>query len=376
MIGASMAVRAPRTRGLGPMAMDAIRRNNGTLLMVPDNLAGAFIDSTGTQPVTAVGDVLGLLTDRSYGAGNLGPNVFNDAAVVFGGESSRVSPGVYRIYSSAGTYSAMTQAVGSIGKTYKIGFTVDSVISAGGGIGLDAGGVAVTTFAATVGRKEAIFTYASTVAWSIKRAVGVTDIQISNIRVEEVLGNHASQGTTASKPLVAVNAQGKKVLSFDGSNDFLQTGITTGNEGWVCAGVTVANHTSNQSLFGNGAGGAEIKGVWVAKPSGVSAYTFNCSDGAGGVRDTLNTVAITAGVPSVLEFGWTPTTMLTAVNGSVTSRAKTKDVTHTAGLVLGGFYSWFHSGPSVGYVLTPVLPSESDRALIRRWIGSLQGQTL
>ena len=185
----------------------------------------------------------------------------------------------------------------------------------------------------------------------------------------------AAGGIPLTTTAPASSERGRYSWQFDGSNDFLQTGITTGNEGWVCAGVTVANHTSNQTLFGNGASDGTAKGIWVVKVGGSTTFSFYVSDGMG-VREALATSAIPAGIPSVLQIGWTPTTMVTAVDTAETSRAKTKDPTHTAGIQIGGLYSIFHTGPMTVFIHTPVLPSAADRALIRRFVGSLQGQTL
>jgi hypothetical protein len=68
-----MRQRATRLTGLSAggdlslvtRAINAIRRNQGVLYWPADNFSGMWTDSTGLSPVTNVGDVLGLLGDRT-----------------------------------------------------------------------------------------------------------------------------------------------------------------------------------------------------------------------------------------------------------------------------------------------------------------------
>lgn len=236
-------------------ALSTIRRNGGTLIGIPDNFAGTYTDSTGTTPVTAVGDVIGKLNDR----------------------------------------------------------------------------------------------------------VGT---------------NNATQPTTASKPLVAVNAQGKKVISFDGSNDFLQTDITTGNEGWFCAGVTPANTTTAMSVANAGEGTATIPGVWLFSSGG--SWTASAADGS---SRTNQAAAMQGASPQFVSMGWNASSLLLGVNGTelTTPKVGTGSWSSGANVLRFGLYqgsSIPFNGPLTAIIYTPVLPSAADRALIRKWVGSLQGQTL
>ncbi len=42
-----------------------LRRNNGTLIGIPDNFANTWVQSNGTDPVDAVGDLVGKIDDRT-----------------------------------------------------------------------------------------------------------------------------------------------------------------------------------------------------------------------------------------------------------------------------------------------------------------------
>ncbi len=154
------AMRARQVQGgqtLLARAIAAIRRNNGALFYVPANFAGAWTASAGTDPVDAVNDVIGRMTDRT-------------------------------------------------------------------------GGSAIAT-----------------------------------------------QATTANKPTVQTNAQGGYVMRFDGSNDSLTTNITTGSEGWLCAGVKPSSIKA-AGLISNGGASSLNQGVRMMLRSNGDIW-FNTSNG-------------------------------------------------------------------------------------------------
>lgn len=242
-------------------AIAAIRRNNGALFYVPSNFAGAWTDSAGTDPVDAIGDVIGRMTDRT-------------------------------------------------------------------------GGSAVAT-----------------------------------------------QATTANKPTVQINAQGRYVMRFDGGrNDSLTTNITTGNEGWVCAGVTFGRaDVAVETVFCSGAGNGLEKGVWLARIGSLTenSWRVQTANGSSVSAPVVNTLAL-RNTPRVVEGGWTASTAIAAVDGVEASSAKTGDATSAQTARIGADLAGAHrlSGHMTAQVICPVLPSAADRAIIRKWVGSLQGQTL
>lgn len=247
-------------RTLLQQAVAAIRRNSGTLFYVPQNFAGAWTDSAGTDPVDAIGDVIGRMTDRT-------------------------------------------------------------------------GGTAVAT-----------------------------------------------QATTANKPTVQINAQGRYVMRFDGSNDSLTTNITTGNEGWACAGVTFGGAArADETVICSGAGSGLEKGVWLGRVGALtgSSWRVQISNGSDLYASVVDTLAL-RNTPRVVEGGWTASTAIAAVDGVEVSSAKTGDATTAQTARIGEYLTGTKSlsGPMTAQVICPVLPSAADRAIIRKWIGSLQGQTL
>jgi hypothetical protein len=234
----------------------AIRRNNGALFYVPDNFAGAWTDSAGTDQVDAVTDAVGRMTDRS-------------------------------------------------------------------------GGSAVAT-----------------------------------------------QATAANKPTVQANAQRQNVIRFDGVNDNLSSNITTGSEGWVCAGVLQTSQATSQTVVAAAGGTAAVPGVWFFYSSAANAWRMRITNGTAITDAQITASGLT---PSVVSTGWTASGVFAGLNNTETATvSRTGDCSSgatTAFIGASGGSSNFFAGNMSAIVICPTLPTSADRALIRRWIGSIQGQT-
>ena len=272
MIGLANRLRsgfAQSQRSLLSRALSAIRRNGGTALYVPDDYAGAFIDSVGMPPVTAVGDYVGLLTDRSYGAGNLGGEL-----VVNGGPFTNTTgwttPIAGSVLSVAANELILTEGgtqnpsadfnIGAqVGKTYRVTAVIRKSPSATTSVRITVNGgstvlaevtnTTATSFSGTFTATNTGFLrlYAITSAGSGGQMI------LTNISVREVLGNHATQATTASKPLVTQLANGTKALDFDGSNDLLTLSsgaiLQQGSDHWVTAAFVLDAVGGLQTIY-------------------------------------------------------------------------------------------------------------------------------
>lgn len=188
----------------------------------PSDLSTMYQDSSGSIPVYYPGSgqidpPVGMILDKRQGLSR-GATRFSDAAVLFSGESYRVSPGVYRCYSSSGAYNIINLGGSlAVGKWYELTFTVDSVAVAGQGISLEGGDTTQTAFVATtVGVKRCIFRAAAAYI-GIKRNAGAMDYQVSGVSIRELSGNHAYQATTASRPTLSARYNG--LLASEKYND-------------------------------------------------------------------------------------------------------------------------------------------------------------
>jgi hypothetical protein len=204
------------------------------LWLDPYDLSTLYQDSAGTT-AGVVGQPVGLALDKSLGLAR-GSELWSEGVAFVAGEASVVSPGVYRIFSSAGVNAFVANnAKLTTGKFYEVTFTIDSVASAGGGVGPE--GVTTPAFT-TVGRKTAVIQAISTTA-AIKRASSATDIQVSGISFREIPGNHVLQATSASRP--TADSTPFAGISADGFDDSMT--CATGGGGTsgilICAAITV-----------------------------------------------------------------------------------------------------------------------------------------
>ena len=347
-------------------AIPAIRRNNGALLYVPTNFAGAWTDSAGTDPVNEIADVIGRMTDRTGGSAvatqsttaskplvHRVPKRFGPNLVSNGNITGLPAGGGTRYYNMTG---AMTPL--AAGKTYLMTHTV-SGYSGTGNVGI--AGAAPAGIVQTKNTANGSYRVVQTPTAGGVIVFYTTNTNTANfsaIDVREVL-------------------EWSYAMSFDGSNDSLSTNITTGNEGWVCAGVTFGGPVGNfETVFANGAGSPTQKGVWLVRTAATKLLRMGIGNGT---ALTMPTITVLMGIPQVVEGGWTSTTVTVGLNGATSSLARTGNATPAPYESLIGAYIpivHFLNGPMTALVYCPSLPSSSDRAIIRKCIGSLQGQTL
>lgn len=173
----------------------------------PSDLTTLSQDTAGQTPVYMPGQgqadpPVGLLLDKRRARGG---GLFSDGAVAFAGPSTRVSPGVYRIYSAAGEYSScgLLPAGAVVGRWYELMFSVDSIAVVGAGLALDgASALSNGPSISTVGRKAFIIQAASS-SIGVKRSSSAIDYQISDVSIRELPGNHAYQSTATSRPTLS-----------------------------------------------------------------------------------------------------------------------------------------------------------------------------
>ena len=226
----------------------------------PSDFSTLFQDSAGTTPVTAVEQPVGLILDKSKGL------VLGAELVTNGGFDSNttgwnpragctlsVVAGWLRLtYTGSGAARAnFTTLTTVVGKTYKIIFNVRNTTSTG-----TAGGFvysdAFVTQIATSGSKRAddsysfVFTATSTTS-NIEVGNSASDggagayLEFDNISVRELPGNHATQATSASRPVLKQDANGKYYLFFDGVDDALATGeVTLGATPFISTALSIA----------------------------------------------------------------------------------------------------------------------------------------
>lgn len=167
-----------------------------------------FQDAAGTLPCYLPGQgqvdpPVGLLLDKRLGL-TRGAEVWSDAAAMLSGSASRVSAGVYRIYTPDGSIASVYHPVVS-GRWYVVSFRVVSVAVASVGlyIGPSASNAVFPSNAMVPGRMLSAVLYANSGSLAIARNASTTDVTIDSVSVQEIHGNHAYQATPTSRPTLS-----------------------------------------------------------------------------------------------------------------------------------------------------------------------------
>lgn len=270
-----------------------------------------YQDAAGTTPVTAVGQPVGLWLDRSRGL-ELGPERWDDANVLLFGEATRLSPGVYRLVDTDGVYDAVRLPLEK-DRTYEVSVQVTRVGAAAPGFKIEYGpggqSVGFSNITTTTYRAVLRVTSTNPEAISIARNAG-SDLDIANVSVRELPGNHVSQPTAANRPVLQQDANGIYVLRFDGVDDWMVTpsiDFTVTDKMTVVAGVYKASDADIRQLVALGVGDvASVDGsfaIWSPSSAAAANYRFDLrGDTPGGTGYTATTFA--APIASVLAVSF------------------------------------------------------------------------
>lgn len=160
-------------------------------------LHALYQDAAGTIPVTAQGQPVGLMLDKSKGLA-LGVELFNDSkAIIATAGSSRIEPNVYKITSSDGS----AQSIEITGLPYgmlEVDLEILSVVS--GSVRLDSL-LNNTRIFSTIGKsKFRVLNTRGNIAFV--RQATPTDVTLRINSIKQVLGNHAYQTVSASRPIL------------------------------------------------------------------------------------------------------------------------------------------------------------------------------
>jgi len=170
----------------------------------PSDLTTLFQGTANLTPVTAPGDAVSLMLDKSKGL-VLGPELvvnpdFSTDTWWLKGAGCTISGGV-GVATAAVTGSGFYRtAFLTVGKYYEITFTVVSVSAGGFRVGFFASAYSA---ARTVPGTYTVRLLADGTSFVVE-TVGTTTGTIDNVSVKEVTGNHAVQATFANRPLYGI----------------------------------------------------------------------------------------------------------------------------------------------------------------------------
>ena len=208
----------------------------------PSDMSTLFQDRAGTTPVTALGQPVGLILDKSRGLA-LGPELRANGVIALVGTATAAT---YNTATGAGTatrvdlnnQSSVAFTGLSTSTTYRITIQNTSAIHVwvrqGSAGGISVGVInpnATQTVLCNTGSQTQLHLAASANGSSITFVVQ---------SISALPGNHLTQTTAASRPLWQQDAAGAFHLAFDGVDDFLTIGtfdMSASDKVTVCAGV-------------------------------------------------------------------------------------------------------------------------------------------
>ena len=240
----------------------------------PSDLTTLFTDSAGTTPVTAPGQTVGLMLDKSQGL-VLGPELVTNGD--FSGGTTGWTAQTGWAVTGGGAVAAATS--GSIygggvttvsGRTYRIDFDVVSYTS--GALSITVGAnystnAELTGAAMAAGRKTVYVIAGATSSRGVEFFGGAVTATIDNISVKLLAGNHATQATTASRPTYGINP-------ITGTRNLLTRTEEFDNAAWSKTALTV---TANAVVAPDGTMTADA----IVESTATSAHTIYRLPGLG-----------------------------------------------------------------------------------------------
>lgn len=212
-----------------------------------NDLSTMYQDSVGTVPVTAVGQPVGLVLDKSKGM------VVGDELVVDGDFSSQSNWSVTGSWSIDGGFAVGSNIAANnifqtipteIGKMYVVSGDVLTITS--GSIRLLGDRTNIPVLSVTVPSQLKYVVIAKSQSMDIGfRAVGGFTGTVDNVSVKELLGNHAYQATSSMRPLLVASPQR---LDFDTVDDKLITNLSAQLTG--CTVIRSVPNVGTQILTG------------------------------------------------------------------------------------------------------------------------------
>jgi hypothetical protein len=343
------------------------------------NSATMYQDSTGTTPVTAVEQPVGLILDRRLGAlGALGSNVIDFPTLTPTAEWSYSGSAWVLTGSTTNSQTINTTSL-VVGKWYRASVTVSAI---------NTGSLTFrhpnssTSFGPTIsapGTYTAIFQATGT-ALFLRNSTTGQNATVTAFSAQEVPGNHAFQATSTARPTLRNRYN---LLTFSEQFDNGAWGRTniqgvTPNaiaapDGTTTADLVIPNTTSGAHLITNttvaGAAGAHALKIRV-KPGGYSKFAlrdqsygtvdavFHLS-GAGSVMWVTGATA-SASIEAI-EDGWYLITATSTLTDASSYRFFILPDAYTSGTL--NSYSWSGDGTSGVYMWGASLTTAADASL-------------
>jgi hypothetical protein len=190
----------------------------------PGDITTLFKGVTNLTPVTAPGDAVSVMFDKSRGL-VLGPQLVNNgtfAGGTTGWENITATLSVVDgegVVTAASGFGYVRQVITTVvGKTYQV--TCSARVGTTNKVTFSLGGVAAETTSSTTTALFCLFTATGTSANLWLQANNAGTFFIDNISVKELPGNHATQSITASQPIYGIVPAGGRRNVYTFTEDF------------------------------------------------------------------------------------------------------------------------------------------------------------
>jgi hypothetical protein len=214
-----LSLRSSGLAGFSPLSLFA--SGEAGYWLDPSDFSTMFQDDAGVTPVTAVGQSVRRILDKSRGGP--GPELVTLSALS-GTADWAFSGGAWVLTNASNNNQRLEFANLVVGRTYRISVTV-TAISTGS---LTFRHPTITTLISGAPTISAPGTYtvefiATGVSVFVRNSVAGQDATVSAVSIREIPGIRFIQSNVANAPLLQVDSNGNHFLLFDGSDDFLQS---------------------------------------------------------------------------------------------------------------------------------------------------------
>ena len=225
-------------RGLSTYVRELFINNEQGFFYDHNDLSTMFQDAAGTAPVTAVGQPVGLMLDKSKGL-ELGSDLRGTGASMVTEGVTAQGDHTYRIVSSGElqSFTYINIPILVVEVDYEILGTPTGSIRI-------ASSTLPTLIPTTAGRRKAII-YNTRGSVGFVRSTAPTDVTIKVHSIRQILGNHAYQTTSSMRPLFVASPQR---LDFDTVDDKLIANLPAQLTG--CTVVRSVPNVGTQILTG------------------------------------------------------------------------------------------------------------------------------
>jgi hypothetical protein len=213
----------------------------------PSDFSTMFQDSAGTTPVTAVEQPVGLILDKSKGLALGNELVTNGdfSSDTWWSKSGTTISGGSANWSAAAANSwvGRTTALLTVGSVYQVTWTITSISA--GGLRLHDGSLYWTTQTAP-GTYTETFRTTGTNFYIISTGASTT-ASVDNVSIKLVSGNHASQATSTSRPVLSARvnlltySEDLSNVAWSKDNTTVSANSTTAPDGQTTADTLTAS---------------------------------------------------------------------------------------------------------------------------------------